>query len=39
VRLATQFAPESEVRTRLQELADDEARIIGAGDPLPRMHS
>lgn len=39
VRLATHFAPEAEVRARLAELADEEAQIITAGDPLPRMHS
>lgn len=39
VRLATYFAPEAEVRARLAELADEEARIVSIGDPLPRMHS
>jgi tRNA-(ms[2]io[6]A)-hydroxylase len=39
VRLATQFAPEAEVRARLDQLASEEAAIILAGDPLPRMHS
>ncbi|MEX2114453.1 MAG: tRNA-(ms[2]io[6]A)-hydroxylase [Pirellulales bacterium] len=39
VRLATHFADEQVVRARLNQLATDEASIIGAGDPLPRMHS
>ncbi|MGD9722547.1 MAG: tRNA-(ms[2]io[6]A)-hydroxylase [Pirellulales bacterium] len=39
VRMALQFAPEAEVRGRLDELATAEAAIIGTGDPLPRMHS
>ncbi len=39
VRLAMQFADEASVRARLHDLAADEARIIGQGDPLPRMHS
>jgi tRNA-(ms[2]io[6]A)-hydroxylase len=39
VRLAKYFAPEADVMTRLEELAHDEAEIIQAGDPLPRMHS
>jgi tRNA-(ms[2]io[6]A)-hydroxylase len=39
VRLASNFAPEDVVRARLHELADAEAAIIAAGDPLPRMHS
>ena len=39
VRMATYFADEATVRARLQELATDEATIISAGDPLPRMHS
>ena len=39
VRMACHFAPEAEVRDRLAKLADEEARIIAAGDPLPRMHS
>ncbi len=39
VRLAMHYAPESEVRTRLNELAAAEAAIITEGCPLPRMHS
>jgi tRNA 2-(methylsulfanyl)-N6-isopentenyladenosine37 hydroxylase len=40
VRLARQFASgDEEVDRRLNELAAEEARIIAAGDPLPRMHS
>jgi tRNA-(ms[2]io[6]A)-hydroxylase len=39
VRLACGFAPEASVRARLHELAAEEAAIIAAGDPVPRMHS
>lgn len=39
VRLAKNFAPESEVTRRLDELAAAEAAIIGVGEDLPRMHS
>ena len=39
VRLANHFGPEDVVRSRLEELAAAEAKIIAAGDPLPRMHS
>lgn len=39
VRLAKDFLPEEEVRTRLVELAEAEARIVAEGEPLPRMHS
>jgi tRNA-(ms[2]io[6]A)-hydroxylase len=39
VRLARHFGSEEQVRGRLDELAIAEARIIAAGDPLPRMHS
>jgi tRNA-(ms[2]io[6]A)-hydroxylase len=39
VRLAGDFAPEDEVRQRLQWLAAEEAAIIDRGDPVPRMHS
>ncbi len=39
VRLAKLFADEDTINRRLAELADDEARIIAEGDPLPRMHS
>jgi tRNA-(ms[2]io[6]A)-hydroxylase len=39
VRLAKYFAPEVAVMARLDELAAEEAEIVQAGDPLPRMHS
>ena len=39
VRLACDFAPESQVRERLHWLATEEAAIIDAGDPFARMHS
>ena len=39
VRLAKNYASDAEVHQRLVELAGEEARIIGAGDELPRMHS
>jgi tRNA-(ms[2]io[6]A)-hydroxylase len=39
VRLAKDFAPEDEVRVRLEQLAAAEAAIIAEGDPVPRMHS
>lgn len=39
VRLACDFAPEAAVRERLGWLAAEEAAIIAAGDPFPRMHS
>lgn len=39
VQLAAHFGPESEIRSRLEELAASEARIIDEGDELPRMHS
>lgn len=39
VRCARDFASDEEVNQRLHELACLEARIIEAGDPLPRMHS
>jgi tRNA-(ms[2]io[6]A)-hydroxylase len=39
VKLACHFRPEEEVRQRLRELAEAEARIIAAGDDVPRMHS
>jgi tRNA-(ms[2]io[6]A)-hydroxylase len=39
VRLARHFAPAEEVRTRLEELAEAEAKIIAEGHSLPRMHS
>jgi tRNA-(ms[2]io[6]A)-hydroxylase len=39
VQLARQFAPAVEVDRRLSELAEAEANIIAAGEPLARMHS
>lgn len=39
VRLAKQFAPDSVVKQRLQELSQLESEIVGRGNPLPRMHS
>ncbi len=39
VRLAQFFAPQGEVDARLNELAAEEARIVGQGDELSRMHS
>ena len=39
VQLAKSFADEERVRTRLEELARDEAEILAEGCPLPRMHS
>lgn len=39
VRLAKLFAPEEQVHQRLEELSAEEAAIVAAGDPLPRMHS
>jgi tRNA-(ms[2]io[6]A)-hydroxylase len=39
IRLAKSFAPDEEVRRRLQELAEAEAGIIAEGDAVPRMHS
>jgi tRNA-(ms[2]io[6]A)-hydroxylase len=39
VRLAKEFLPEEDVRTRLAELAAAEAAIITAGEDQPRMHS
>ena len=39
IRFAKQFAPDNVVDRRLDELAQQEAEIIAAGDPLPRMHS
>src|SRR5688572_26643485 len=38
-RLAKDFAPESDVMARLDELAAAEAAIINRGEDLPRMHS
>ncbi len=39
VQLAKHFALEEVVMRRLAELSVEEARIIEAGDPNPRMHS
>ena len=39
VRLAKDFAEPSTVERRLEELAAEEARIIGEGESNPRMHS
>jgi tRNA-(ms[2]io[6]A)-hydroxylase len=39
VRLAKLFAPADVVQQRLQQLAEEEARLITEGEPLPRMHS
>ncbi len=39
IRLAKLFSPEDVVHHRLEELSAEEAAIIAAGDPLPRMHS
>jgi tRNA-(ms[2]io[6]A)-hydroxylase len=38
-RLAKDFAPDTEVTARLDELAELEAAIITRGEELPRMHS
>jgi tRNA-(ms[2]io[6]A)-hydroxylase len=39
VRLAKLFGTDREVDRRLHELAAEEAEILAAGHPLPRMHS
>ncbi len=39
VRLAHDFCSPTEVRRRLDELAEIEAQILEMGDPFPRMHS
>ncbi len=39
VRLAKRFAAEGRVDARLEELAQEEARIIEEGETLPRVHS
>lgn len=39
VKLAKLFQNESEVKSRLQQLAAEEAQIISTGCELPRMHS
>ena len=38
-RLAKRYADESEVLRRLDELSNEEARILAASDDPPRMHS
>ena len=38
-RLAQDFAPEADVRRRLEELAELEAGILASSDDPPRMHS
>ncbi|HRX79212.1 MAG TPA: tRNA-(ms[2]io[6]A)-hydroxylase [Pirellulaceae bacterium] len=39
IRLAKLFGDDEVVRTRLSELADEEAKIIAEGEDLPRVHS
>lgn len=39
LRLATRFAPEETVRSRLEELAEIEAAILSSHGALPRLHS
>jgi tRNA 2-(methylsulfanyl)-N6-isopentenyladenosine37 hydroxylase len=39
VRLAKDFATEATVKSRLEYLAAEEAKIIAVGDSKPRMHS
>jgi tRNA-(ms[2]io[6]A)-hydroxylase len=39
VRLAKAFAPQDAVESRLRDLAAAEAKIMGEGDDVPRMHS
>ena len=39
VQLAENYQSAAIVRQRLQQLAEEEARIIEQGDSLPRMHS
>jgi tRNA-(ms[2]io[6]A)-hydroxylase len=39
VRLAKLFAEDETVDARLDELANEEARLVEAGEPLPRVHS
>src|SRR4051812_7570893 len=39
VRLARLFAPDEEVRRRLEELAVEEGRVVLEGDDVPRVHS
>ncbi len=39
IKLAKLFADDATVRTRLEELSQEEAKIIGRGSALPRMHS
>lgn len=39
VRLTRHWCSEADLRLRLEELAEEEARIIADGDEVPRMHS
>lgn len=39
VQFACQFGSQEEVARRLEELAEEESRIIELGDPFPRVHS
>ena len=39
IKCAKLFADDATVRTRLDELAELEAQIVGKGNQLPRMHS
>ena len=39
VKLARHFASDEAVKSRLDELADAEAKILEEGDPYARMHS
>lgn len=39
VRMAKMYGSEKAVMARLHHLADREAEILAAGNPLPRMHS
>lgn len=39
IRLAKLFGDDEVVRTRLSELADEEAKIIAEGEDQPRVHS
>jgi tRNA-(ms[2]io[6]A)-hydroxylase len=39
VRLAEEFAPRATIRTRLDQLSQQESEIIASGSKLPRMHS
>ncbi len=39
VRLARGYGCDADIKTRLGELADDEAHILAQGDDVPRVHS